>query len=98
VVGNWGGRTRFAPAKKVLDRQAEKAERWTGFLAKVEAAPFLPICRSQIDVRFDCSDDVLARHMPGFHWMTAYGDYLREIGYAAYKIGLKWDNISALDV
>ena len=28
------------------------------------------------------------------HWMTVYGDYLREVGYAAHKIGLTWDNVS----
>ena len=68
-----------------------KAERWTGLLARIDAAPFLPICRSQIDIRFDCSDDVLARHMPGFHWITGYGDYLREIGYALKRVSIQWD-------
>jgi hypothetical protein len=68
-----------------------KAERWTGLLGKIEACPLLPICRSQIDIRFECSDDMLARHMPGFHWMTGYGDYLREIGYALRKVSIKWD-------
>ena len=72
-----------------------KAERWTGLLAKIETVPFLPICRSQIDIRYDCPDDVVARHMPGFHWMTGYGDYLREVGYALRKVGIAWDNISA---
>jgi hypothetical protein len=70
-----------------------KAERWTGLLAKIDAAPFLPICRSQIDVRYACSDDVLARHMPGFHWMTGYGDCLREVGYAVRKVGIAWDQL-----
>jgi hypothetical protein len=70
-----------------------KAERWTGLLAKIDAAPFLPICRSQIDIRYDCSDDLLARHMPGFHWMTGYGDYLREVGYAVRKVGIAWDRL-----
>jgi hypothetical protein len=32
--------------------------------------------------------------MPGFHWITGYGDRLREVGYAVRRIGLKWDNIS----
>ncbi len=27
------------------------------------------------------------------HWMMVYGDYLREIGYAAPRIGVKWDCI-----
>ena len=68
-----------------------KAERWTGLLARIEAAPLLPICRSQIDVRYDCSDEVLARHMPGFHWITGYGDHLREVGYALKQVSIQWD-------
>jgi NAD(P)H-hydrate repair Nnr-like enzyme with NAD(P)H-hydrate epimerase domain len=71
-----------------------QAERWTGLLARVESSPFLPICRSQIDVRIACPDRVLAEHMPGFHWITGYGDHLREVGYAARKIGIAWNNIS----
>ena len=68
-----------------------KAERWTGLLARIEAVPFLPICRSQMDVRYACADDVLARHMPGFHWITGYGDYLREVGYALRRVSIRWD-------
>ena len=71
-----------------------KAERWTGLLARIESSPFLPICRSQIDIRIACPDRVLAEHMPGFHWITGYGDHLREVGYAARKVGIAWDNIS----
>ncbi len=71
-----------------------KAERWTGLLATIEAAPLRPICRSQIDVRYDCSDKLLAQQMPGFHWMTGYGDHLREVGYAARKLGLSWKCLS----
>ncbi len=70
-----------------------KAQRWTGLLAKIEAAPMLPICRSQIDVRYDCPDGELARHMPGFHWMTGYGDYLREVGYALKRVSIRWDRL-----
>ena len=28
------------------------------------------------------------------HWVMVYGDYLNEIGYAAGKIGITWENIS----
>ena len=62
--------------------------------ATIEAAPLHPICRSQIDLRYQCSDRVLAEHMPGFHWMTSYGDCLREVGYAAHKLGLAWKCLS----
>ncbi len=68
-----------------------RAERWTGLRGQIHAAPCLPICRSQIDIRYTCSDDVLARQMAGFHWMTGYGDYLREVGYALHKVGIAWD-------
>jgi hypothetical protein len=27
--------------------------------------------------------------------MMVYGDYLREVGYAARKIGLTWDDVSS---
>ena len=68
-----------------------KSERWLGFTAEIIDAPFLPICRSQIDVRFECDSQLLAERMPGFHWMTVYGDYLRETGYALKRIPIQWD-------
>ena len=33
----------------------------------------------------------LAERMPGFHWMTIYGDYMKEIGYALRRIPIKWE-------
>jgi hypothetical protein len=32
--------------------------------------------------------------MPGFHWMTCYGDYTREIGYALKKIPIAWEPLA----
>jgi hypothetical protein len=66
-------------------------KRWLGLRAEIVEAPFLPICRSQIDVRFKCDDRTLAQRMPGFHWMTAYGDHTRELGYALKRVGVAWD-------
>ncbi|OHB73829.1 MAG: sugar isomerase [Planctomycetes bacterium RBG_13_63_9] len=69
-----------------------KAERWLGFLGEIVEAPFLPtICRDQIDISFECDTSAVAERMPGFHWMTIYGDYLREAGYALKKIPIKWE-------
>jgi hypothetical protein len=68
-----------------------KAERWVGLSAEIVAHPFMPICRSQIDIRYTCSDKLLAERMPGFHWMTVYGDYLRECAYAVKRTGIAWD-------
>lgn len=66
------------------------ARRWVGFTGEIAANPFLPICRSQIDVGYKCGDERLAEEMRGFHWMTAYGDWTREVGYALRKAGITW--------
>jgi hypothetical protein len=67
------------------------AKRWVGLLGKIVDTPFMPICRSQFDISFTCDSQTLARRMPGFHWMTCYGDYLREIGYAIKRVNIDWD-------
>jgi hypothetical protein len=67
------------------------SKRWVGLRGEIIDAPFMPICRSQIDIRFKCDSLTLAERMPGFHWMTSYGDYTREIGYALKKVGIEWD-------
>ena len=54
-----------------------KAERWMVLSGEIVDHPFLPICRTQIDVRFDADSGQLAERMPGFHWMLVYGDYRR---------------------
>lgn len=75
-----------------------KSECWMGLLAKIVEAPFLPICRDQIDVAYDVPDRVVAERMPGFHWMTCYGDYMKELGYALRRVGIRWDNLNAPSV
>ena len=70
-----------------------EAKRWVGLTGKIVDAPFLPICRDQIDIRFQCDSLKLAERMPGFHWMTCYGDYLKEIGYALKRTGIEWENL-----
>jgi hypothetical protein len=67
------------------------AKRWVGLLGKIVDAPFMPICRSQIEISFSCDSQTLAKRMPGFHWMTCYGDYLREVGYALKRVNIDWD-------
>ncbi len=70
-----------------------KAEHWVGLAGEVVEAPFLPICRCQIDIRFQCDSLKLAQRMPGFHWMTCYGDYLKEIGYALKRTSIQWETL-----
>ncbi len=69
-------------------------KKWVGFRGQVVDAPFLPICRSQIDVTIEGDQDRLLREHGGFHWMTGYGDYLQETGYALRKLGVGWLNLS----
>ncbi len=66
-----------------------------GLLGKIVDAPFLPICRNQIDVAYDVPDELVAGRMPGFHWMVAYRNYTKEIGYALRRVGIQWDKLSA---
>ncbi len=72
-----------------------KLERWVGLLGEIIEAPFMDICRSQIDICYACDDRTLAERMPGFHWMTCYGDYMREVGYALKKVAIQWENLTA---
>jgi L-fucose isomerase-like protein len=65
-----------------------------GFVAEIVDAPFLPICRSQIVVRFACDSAFLARQMRGYHWITIYGDYLREVEYALKRTKIAFENLS----
>ncbi len=71
-----------------------EGKRWMGFVGEIAAHPFLPICRSQIDVKFTGDSQKLAARMPGFHWMVVYGDYLREAGYALKKIPIAFERLT----
>jgi L-fucose isomerase-like protein len=68
-------------------------KRWVGFDGKIIGNPFMAICRSQIDVEINGGSDRLMEMMQGFHWMTCYGDYMRETGYALQKLGIEWMNV-----
>ena len=70
-----------------------KSERWMGLIGEVVDSPFMDICRDQIDVRYDVADQLVAERMPGFHWMTGYGDYRKELGYALRRVGIAWDDL-----
>ena len=68
--------------------------RWVGFKGVVKSNPFLDICRSQQDVEIQGDWKKLQKEVRDSHWMMAYGDYLKELGYASRKIGIKWEDIS----
>ncbi|MBN1268573.1 MAG: sugar isomerase [Kiritimatiellae bacterium] len=71
-----------------------EARRWLGVTGTIVDTPFLPICRSQMDVRLDCDTGELARQMRGFHWVTCYGSYLKELKYAAQRRGIEFQTLA----
>ena len=71
-----------------------KSDRWVGLKGTIVDVPFKPSsCRTQITIRHECSDKLLADNLVGFHWMTCFGDYRKEIGYALRRVGIQWDNL-----
>jgi len=66
---------------------------YIGLKGTIVDHPFMDICRSQIDVGFEADSTVLAKRMQGFHWMTGYGDYMKETGYALKRIGIEWEEL-----
>ena len=68
--------------------------RWCGLRGKIVDHPFYDICRSQIDVEIDADTETVLREIKGFHWMTCYGDYRREVGYALKKVGIEWIDLT----
>ena len=70
------------------------AKKWVGFRGKVQANPFMAICRSQSDIEIEGDCDKLAEIMVGFHWMLAYGDHGKEVGYALRKLGIEWIDLT----
>lgn len=72
-----------------------QSEKWVGFRGTIKDNPFMDICRSQVDVAIEGDCDVLAQEMRGFHWMLAYGDHLKELGYALKKVGVSFHDLTA---
>ena len=68
--------------------------RWLGFKGVVKSNPYYEICRSQQDVEIQGDWRQLIKEVRDSHWMMVYGDYLKELGYASRKIGIKWVDIS----
>jgi hypothetical protein len=64
--------------------------RWVGFKGTVKANPFYDICRSQQDVEVQGDWRKLLSEVRDSHWVMAYGDWLKELGYASRKVGVQW--------
>lgn len=76
-----------------IDPEYSKA-RWLGFKGIVKDNPAYDICRSQQDVLIEGDWKKLVPEVRDSHWVMVYGDYLREVGYAARKLGLQWVNLT----
>ncbi len=70
--------------------------RWVGLKGSVLANPDYEICRSQQDIRIEGHWEKLMDEVRDSHWIMAYGDFLKEIGYAASHLDIGWENISAV--
>jgi hypothetical protein len=68
--------------------------KWVGFRGRILDSPSYDMCRSQIDLAIDGDWRRLIRDLQGFHTITCYGDYLREVGYALKKVRIEWENVS----
>jgi L-fucose isomerase-like protein len=68
-------------------------DRNIGLRGKIISNPMMDICRSQIDISYECDSRTVAEKMPGFHWITVYGDYIKEAGYALKKINIEFENL-----
>ncbi|MFX1562650.1 MAG: sugar isomerase [Promethearchaeota archaeon] len=73
---------------------AFNGKEWIGFRGRILGNTKLSICRSQIDLAIEGDWKRLLREMKGFHWLIVYGDWLKEVGYAAKKAGIKLVNIT----
>lgn len=64
------------------------AKNWLAMTGEIVGSPVLPTCRGQVDVRLDADTRAVAENLRGFHCMLAYGNYTREVRYAAGKVGI----------
>jgi hypothetical protein len=68
--------------------------KWFGWRGKIIDSPNMDMCRSQMDVQIDGDWRKMLRDLQGFHTVTCYGDYLREVGYALKKVKIDWESFS----
>lgn len=95
----YGAATKVAvpPGKEVTFINPEySTNRWLGFKGTVKANPSYEICRSQQDVQIQGDWRKLLAEVRDSHWVMAYGDWLKELSYAARKVGVQWSTIPGM--
>jgi len=65
-----------------------EAKNWLAFTGNVIGTPELPTCRGQIELKLNADTQDVMENLRGFHCMLAYGDYTRNVEYAAKKVGI----------
>jgi len=66
-----------------------EARHWLALTGKIIDTPFLDTCRAQVEVELDADTRQVLTNLRRFqHCMLAYGDYTREVAYAAKKVGI----------
>jgi hypothetical protein len=71
-----------------------EAKHWLGLTGKIVDTPFLATCRAQIEIALDADTQEVLHNMRGFHCQIAYGDWTREVTYAAKKVGIEVQRLS----
>lgn len=66
-----------------------EARHWLALTGRIVDHPFLATCRAQIEIALDADTQDVIRNMRGFHCQIAYGDWTREVTYAAKKVGIE---------
>jgi len=66
-----------------------EARHWLALTGKIVDHPFQATCRAQIEIALDADTQDVIRNMRGFHCQIAYGDWTREVTYAAKKVGIE---------
>jgi hypothetical protein len=65
-----------------------EARHWLALTGKILDTPFLDTCRAQVEVALNADTQEVLKNLRGFHCTLAYGDYTREVAYAAKKVGI----------
>jgi len=83
------------PGQKVTIINPDASQkRWLGFVGEIEENPYLPICRSQQEVKILGDWKRLIKEIRGSHWLMAYDNCVRDMDYATKKAGLDFLNLS----
>ena len=66
-----------------------EAKRWLAITGKITDTPFLDTCRAQVEVQLNADAPEVIKNLRGFHCTLVYGDYTKEVAYAAKKVGIE---------